>query len=91
MTFQINGSNGNYDSYMQYLEAPLVNDKHSTAPILDFSPTEEADANNIEALEKFADENDAYLSSLPPLEYEYRYMPEGTFDKKALLATAREE
>ena len=99
MTFQVNGASGKYDSYgrnavenhLQYMEAPLVNDKQTPAPILDFKPTEEADANNFKALEKFADENDAYLASLPPLEYEYRYMPEGSFDKQTLLDAAKEE
>lgn len=99
MTFQINGSKGKYDNYgknavenhLQYMEAPLINDKHNPAPILDFSPTEDAEIQNINSLEKFANENDAYLKSLPPLEYEYRYMPEGSFDKEALLGAAREE
>lgn len=99
MTFQINGSKGKYDSYgknavenhLQYMEAPLVNDKQNSAPILDFRPTDEAATKNIESLEKYIDENDVYLKSLPPLEYEYRYMPEGTFDKKALLDAARQE
>lgn len=99
MTYQINGTTGKYDNYgknavenhLQHMEAPLINDKQTTAPILDFRPTEGAQANNIQTLEKFADENDAYLKSLPPLEYEYRYMPEGTFDKKALLGAAEEE
>ncbi len=99
MTYQINGAVGKYDNYgknavenhLQHLEAPLINDKQTPAPILDFRPTEEAQVNNIQALERFADENDAYLNALPPLEYEYRYMPEGTFDKKALLGAAEEE
>lgn len=99
MTFQVNGAGGKYDSYgrnavenhLQYMEAPLVNDKQYTAPILDFKPTEEADSNNFKSLEKFADENDAYLASLPPLEYEYRYMPEGSFDKQILIDAAKEE
>lgn len=99
MTYQINGSSGKFDSYgknavenhLQHMEAPLINDKHNAAPILDFSPSEEAGENNIKALEKFANENDAYLASLPPLEYEYRYMPEGIFDKAALLDAAAQE
>lgn len=99
MTFQINGSQGKYDNYgknavenhLQYMEAPLINDKQNTAPILDFKPTEEADKNNLALLENFADENDTYLASLPPLEYEYRYMPEGSFDKNSLLAAAEKE
>lgn len=99
MTFQINGTNGKYDNYgknavenhLQYMEAPLINDKHKPAPILDFRPTGDAANKNIESMEKFIDENDAYLNSLPPLEYEYRYMPEGKFDKEALLGAAEQE
>ncbi len=99
MTYQINGAIGKYNNYgqnavenhLQHMEAPLVNDKGDTAPILDFHPNDEAFDKNVEALEKFADKNDAYLDSLPPLEYEYRYMPEGNFDKEALLGAAKEE
>lgn len=107
MTFQINGVSGKYDgkvpddserygrnateNLFRYMEAPLVNDTNVSAPILDFKPGEEAQQQNIQALEKFADTNDAYLNSLPPLEYEYRYMPEGGFNKKALLGAASEE
>ena len=43
---------------------------------------------NIELLEKYADKNDEYLNSLPPLEYESRYMPnlvKGSIDKKAVF------
>lgn len=99
MTYQINGSTGKFDNYgknavenhLQYMEAPLVNDKQTPAPILDFSPTEEAAEKNIASVEKFANENDAYLKSLPPLEYEYRYMPQGNFDKAAVLGAAEQE
>lgn len=99
MTFQINGEQGKYKNYgrnavennIQYMETPLVNDKHTSAPILDFRPTAEANDNNIAKLEKFANENDAYLKSLPPLEFEYRYMPQGGFNKTAVLGAAYEE
>lgn len=99
MTFQINGAQGKYDNYgknaienhLQYMEAPLINDKHNPAPILDFGTDPEAADKNIASLEKFANENDAYLESLPPLEYEYRYMPEGSFDKSAVLGAAEQE
>lgn len=107
MTFQINGSSGKYDNMQiddsakygknaaenmfRYMESPIVNDTHPVPPVLDFMPTAEATDKNIEALDKYADKNDEYLNSLPPLEYEYRYMPEGNFDKKALLAAASEE
>ena len=45
-------------------------------------------------MEKFVDENDNYLKSLPPLEYEYRYIPKfsnGQIDKKALFTIANED
>ena len=61
--FQINGANGKYDSkvsdpsvkygrnavenHISYMEAPLVNDKQTQTPILDFSPTSEASEKNI--------------------------------------------
>ena len=61
---------------------------------MDFSAKPEAQDLNIKLLEKYADKNDAYLKSLPPLQYEYRYMPNlnvGKIDKKAVLAAAYEE
>lgn len=107
---QVNGAKGPYDTKVQdpsvrygrnavenhisYMELPIVNNKSNQAPILDFSPNAQADAENIEKLEKFINENDRYLNSLPPLEYEYRYMPNlvnGQIDKKALLGAAYEE
>lgn len=107
MTFEINGAKGKYDGIIsddsvrygrnavenniRYMETPLVKDKGTPAPILNFSPNEEADKENAEKIEKFAAENDAYLASLPPLEFEYRYMPEGGFNKKAVLGAAYEE
>ncbi|MBE7711343.1 MAG: hypothetical protein E7Z92_04300 [Cyanobacteria bacterium SIG31] len=110
MTFQVNGSNGKYDklvadesvkygrnaveNHLQYMEAPLVNDKDVPAPILNFSPTVNAGEENIQKLEKFVKANDEYLSKLPPLEYEYRYMAKpvnGNIDKKSLYGNAYEE
>lgn len=107
MSFQINGASGKYDgkiaddserygrnateNMLKYMESPIVNDTHNAPPVLDFKPGEEAAEKNINEMEKFADTNDAYLSSLPPLDYEYRYMPEGGFNKKALLGAAEEE
>jgi len=107
MTFQVNGESGQYDgkiadksirygrnaasNHVNHLLSPIKNDNFITPPILDFSPTQDAGENNIKALEKFADANDAYLSSLPPLQYEYRYIPnftQGHLDKKAVLAAA---
>lgn len=45
--------------------------------------------------EKVIKETDEYLNSLPPLDFEYRYMPEGAngknIDKMALLGSAYEE
>lgn len=107
--FQINGANGKYDSkvsdpsvkygrnavenHISYMEAPLVNDKQTQAPILDFSPTSEASEKNIDSLEKFVKENDEYINSLPPIDYKYRYMQvsNGNIDKKAVLGAAYEE
>ena len=101
MTFQINGMNGRYDRKVEdesvryginsvdnhaiHSVSPLMNDNVALPPILDFSGTPEAQDINIKLLEKYADQNDAYLASLPPLEYEYRYMPNvinGKIDKK---------
>lgn len=107
---QVNGANGPYDNkpidssekygrnavenHINYMEMPIKNNKHNPAPILDFTPNEEADKKNIAQLEHFIDENDKYLKSLPPLQYEYRYMPNfvnGQINKKALLGAAYEE
>lgn len=82
-------------NFYSYLQQPLVNDNNVIPPILDFSAKPEAQEKNIELMEKYAKENDAYLNSLPPLEYEYRYMPnihrQGEIDKNALLGAAYEE
>ena len=91
MTFRINGASGKYDSIVsdegvrygrnavenntRYMESPLVNDRVTAAPILNFTPSINNDEQNISKLNKFIDENDLYLKSLPPLEFEYRYMP----------------
>ena len=107
MVYQINGTNGsgnaiNIDKSIQYgknhvenkfdyMSAPFVNDNVPAAPILDFSISEPAGEENIKKLESFVKSNDEYLKSLPPLEYEFRYMPElgkGKVDNKAVLATA---
>lgn len=110
MTLQIDGSNGKYDNlindksvkyaknavdnYHEYMQAPLLNDNNSTPPVFDFSGTPESLDKNLESMEKFVDENDNYLKSLLPLEYEYRYIPNfsnGQIDKKALFAVANED
>ena len=82
-------------NFYSYLEEPLVKDNNATPPILDFSTNPKAKDKNIELMDKYTKENDAYLNSLPPLEYEYRYMPNihkaGEVDKDALLGAAYEE
>ena len=110
MSFEINGNQGKYDNTvvdpsvrygrnavnnnMNYMKAPIVNDKPNPAPILDFMPDEKGMENNIKSLEKFIENNDAYLKSLPPLDFEYRYMPKpvnGEIDRNAVLGAAYEE
>lgn len=104
---KINGANGKYDervsdpsvrygrnaveNYYTYLENPIVEDKMTPAPILDFGLNPNADNNNADKLNKFLKENDEYLKALPPLQYEYRYMPQGPVNTKALLGAAYEE
>lgn len=104
---KINGANGKYDervsdpsvrygrnaveNYYTYLENPIVEDKMTPAPILDFGLNSNADNNNADKLNKFLKENDEYLKALPPLQYEYRYMPQGPVNTKALLGAAYEE
>ena len=82
------------NNYFSYLEKPLAEDKMTPAPILDFSLNPNAAENNAEKLEQFTKENDDYLKALPPLEFEYRYMPNienGKIDRQALLGAAYEE
>ncbi len=77
-----------------YMEHPLVTDNMTTAPILDFGFNPDAAQNNIDKLDKFLKENNEYIKALPPLEFEYRYMPKmpkGQVDRKALLGAAYEE
>ena len=104
---KFNGANGKYDervsdpsvrygrnaveNYYTYLENPIVEDKMTPAPILDFGLNPNADNNNADKLNKFLKENDEYLKALPPLQYEYRYMPQGPVNTKALLGAAYEE
>ena len=104
---KINGANGKYDervsdpsvrygrnaveNYYTYLENPIVEDKMTPAPILDFGLNPNADNNNADKSNKFLKENDEYLKALPPLQYEYRYMPQGPVNTKALLGAAYEE
>lgn len=79
------------ENLYSYMEQPIANDKMIPAPILDFSLNPNAAENNIEKLSRFTKENDEYLKALPPLEFEYRYMPQGKIDKKALLGAAYAE
>ncbi len=107
---KIDGSKGKYDStvtnpsvkygrnavsnFINYMEQPITNDKMNPAPILDFGMSPTAPEENAEKINKFLKENDEYLKSLPPLEFEYRYMPNvqrGTIDKNALMGAAYEE
>ncbi len=110
-TAKIDGIKGKYDgvvtnpserygrnsvqNFYSYLQEPIAKDNNATPPILDFSGTEEANKENIEQMEKYTQANDAYLNSLPPLEFEYRYMPnihkKGEIDKEALLGAAYEQ
>ncbi len=83
-------------NYYSYIEKPIIDTLSSQpAPILDFNISPEAQDKNAEKLENFVKENDNYLKSLPPLEYEYRYMPNihkrGEVDTSALMGAAYEE
>ena len=82
-------------NFYNYLQQPITKDNHTTPPILDLGLSPNATEKNIEKMEKYVKENDTYLKSLPPLEYEYRYMPNirkhGEIDKDALLGSAYEE
>ncbi len=103
----INGAHGKYDgkvadanvrygrnaveNYYTYLENPIITDKMTTAPILDFGINPDAADKNADKLNNFLKENDEYLKALPPLQYEYRYMPQGPVNTKAVLGAAYEE
>ncbi len=82
------------ENYYTYLEKPIIADTMNPAPILDFGFAPNAAEKNAEKLDKFLKENDEYLKALPPLEFEYRYMPKmpkGQIDKQAVLGAAYEE
>lgn len=82
------------DNYYSYIEKPFTMDKMNPAPILDFGVNPDAAEKNEAKLNKFLDENDKYLSALPPLEFEYRYMPtqaRGQVDAQSALGAAYEE
>lgn len=82
-------------NFYSYLEKPIAEDNNATPPILDLGLNPDAAENNIALMDRYTKENDAYLKSLPPLEYEYRYMPnihkKGEIDKDALMGAAYEE
>ena len=82
-------------NFQSYAEAPIIADSMKPAPILDFGFSPDAADKNAEKVDKFLKENDEYLNALPPLKFEYRYMPNitknGEIDKTALLAAANEE
>lgn len=107
---KINGKSGLYDEHKlnssvkygknavdnlnTYYEAPIVNNDYNPAPILDFGINPNTSENNITKIENFVQKNDKYLDSLPPLQYEYRYMPNITkekIDTQALFGAAYEE
>lgn len=82
------------ENFKTHIQAPLVKDNYVTPPIFDFSFNPEAVDENLKHMEEYIDSNDKYLESLPPLEYEYRYMPTlnvGEIDKKAVLTVAKED
>ena len=82
------------DNFYSYGEKPITENTFNTAPILDFGLNPDAPERNAEKLEGFIKENDDYLKALPPLEFEYRYMPNvhnGQIDKDALLGAAKQD
>ena len=110
MVAQVNGSNGRYDNtnfdksvkygrnaadnHINYMQVPLTNDNNAIPPVFNFSSSTEAMDANLEAMEEYVELNETYLNSLPPLEYEYRYIPNftnGKLNKKALLGASYEE
>ena len=82
-------------NFYEYMEQPIIKDNNATPPILDFGLSPDAAEKNIQQMEKYTKENDEYLKALPPLEYEYRYMPNinkaDGIDKNALFGAAYEE
>ncbi|MBR6126915.1 hypothetical protein IKQ21_04445 [bacterium] len=82
------------DNFYSYAEKPVTSDTFNTAPILDFGLSPDAPERNAKKIEGFLKENDDYLKALPPLQFEYRYMPKvvnGKIDKEALLGAANQE
>ena len=82
------------DNFYSYAEKPITADTFNTAPILDFGLSPDAPERNAKKIEGFLKENDDYLNALPPLKFEYRYMPNvsgGKIDKDALMGAANQE
>ena len=83
------------DNFYSYAEKPITENSFNTAPLLDFGVSPDAPEKNADKLEAFLKENDEYLKALPPLDFEYRYMPnitkKGEIDKKALISAANED
>ena len=97
---KIDGSRGKYDGgkYESKVSDPSVrygrNAVENYYTYVDFGLNPDAAEKNADKLERFLRENDEYLKALPPLEFEYRYMPvmpKGQVDKKAVLGAAYEE
>ncbi len=83
------------ENYYTYLEQPIVSDSMTSAPILELGASSDTVDRNTDKINQFLKENDEYLKALPPLEFEYRYMPnmvqKGQIDKMAVLGAAYEE
>ena len=82
------------DNFYDYSEKPITEDSFKPAPVIIPSTEPQIVDNNIKRAEDYIEENDTYLNALPPLEFEYRYMPnmpKGQIDKEALLGAAYEE
>ena len=80
------------DNYYTYIAQGI--DNYEVNPL----PKALDKSKNLEQIEKeynnFIEKNNKYLDSLPPLEYEYRYMnttKKGEIDKNAVLGAAYEE
>ena len=68
MTYQLNNSQNGFNKGNSYATEPIKNktNPNNLTNVLD---------NKISKLEALVNANDSYLASLPPLEYENRYMP----------------
>ena len=57
------------ENYYTYVEHPIVTDKMTPAPILDFGLNPDAAEKNADKLERFLRENDEYLKALRPMSF----------------------